>query len=276
MLSHKLHMIIAPSMAISLMGMPLVLTGCGGNDSQDAPTTEDIEKAAREEQGGTAADASSGGGSGAAPAPEGGTQADEATYDENGNLVVPINDGGEEQTSADGSYATSDFTSGSAIYNQETVAITNQFQFVTDGIGTWEMVALKDSDGYVYAGGEINPTTMRIDANNTGVINANGTESAFGWQQYKDFPQLALGDIGKKMTLTMELNDNGMLTVRQDADGQMMLFQKASGAEAATDPAQAQPTDVIASTEVPVTPEAQNTEGDIPQSFVLGEYPPEG
>lgn len=235
MLSHKLHKIIASSMALALVGTPIALVGCRG-EQPDVPTAEDIDKAAIEDGGNGTSDGGSAGGGTVAPAPQGSS---EAEYDEDGNLIVPTDsDGsasGSVQTSADGNYSTADFVEGSAIYGKQTATITNGFSFNADGIGTWEMIALKDENGYVYAGDEIKPTTLRMGANNLGTISTDGKESAFGWQQYKDFPQLALGDIGKQMTLTMELNDDGKLTIRQDADGQVMLFQKSGGAETVAD-----------------------------------------
>lgn len=228
MLSHRTHKVIALPMALALIGAPVVLAGCD-NGGQDVPTAEDMDNAAREEQG--AQTTSGSGGDAVAPATQGDTegQEGEGTPATQGETTTAV------QTSADGSYSTTDFVSGSSIYGRSTAAKTNDFQFVVDGIGTWEMVALKDDMGYVYAGDEINPTTLRMGENKLGTISVNGQDSQFGWQQYKDFPQLAMGDIGKRMTLTMELNDAGMLTVRQDADGQVMLFRKVGGQETVTD-----------------------------------------
>lgn len=228
MISQKLHKVLAPSMAIALALAPLVMTGCGG--STDAPTDADMDAAAHNESSKKSDSASAGGGGGAGAPADGGSEGggDGSTaYDDEGNPILQTEAGDVViRTSADGNYATNDFIEGSAIYGRKTASVTNDYQFVTDGIGTWELVALKDADGYVFSGDELKPGTLAMTPDNFGTITVNGEENAFGWQQYKDFPQLALGDIGKRMTLTMEINDDGMLTVRQDADGQVMLFRK--------------------------------------------------
>lgn len=226
MRSKTFHRLMAPSVAIMLAISPLALAGCkkGG----DVPTSEDIDKAAKEEQGGADGVAQGGGGGGSGAPQDTGGGSSETVYDAEGN---PVSGGSSTRTSANGQYSTNDFIEGSAIYNKATAEVTNQFQFSVDGIGSWEMVALKDEDGDVFAGEEIKPTTLVLTADNYGSITTDGKASNFGWKQYKDFPQLAMGDIEKQMTLTMELNDNGLLTVKQDVDGQVMLFQKASGSE---------------------------------------------
>jgi len=233
MISQKLHKVLAPSVAIALALTPLVMTGCGGGP--EAPTDADIEAAARDEASKKSNSSSAGGGGGAGSTPAGSGTTGNASdggstaYDDEGNPILQTEAGDVViRTSADGNYATNDFVEGSAIYGKKTASITNDYQFVTDGIGTWELVALKDADGYVFSGDELKPGTLAMTSDNFGTITVNGEENAFGWRQYKDFPQLALGDIGKRMTLTMELNDDGMLTVRQDADGQVMLFKKTS------------------------------------------------
>lgn len=244
MLSDKIRMIVAPSIAIALVGAPVVLTGCN-RGGQDVPTSDDVDNAARNQGGSNASpDTTAGGGAGTTSNPGGG-DSEESSYDEDGNPIIST-EGGDivVRTSEDGSYSTSDFIEGSAIYGRKVASVTNDYQFVKDGIGDWEMVALKDGDGYVFAGDEINSTTITLTADSYGTITVNGNPSAFGWQQYRDFPQLALGDIGKQMTITMELNDNGMLTVRQDADGQVMLFKKiSSGQPVEQQPVEQQPVD---------------------------------
>lgn len=244
MLSNKLQKLIIPTVAIALMGAPIALAGCAGKDNQDVPTSEDVDNAARSQKGSASSSNGGGGGGGSTGGKQG--DLDATAYDADGNPIISTEAGDIIlRTSEDGNYSTSDFVLGSAIYGRKTAAITNDYQFVKDGIGTWEMVALKDVDGYVFAGSEIKPTSLTMTADNYGVLMVNGNESPFGWQQYKDFPQLALGDIGKQMTITMELNDDGMMTVRQDVDGQVMLFKKVSSGEVAEQPAEQQPAEQV-------------------------------
>lgn len=226
--SDSLRKMVAPSMAMAIAVSPIALTACSGNKT-DAGDGSDV--AVGTTDGNTSQTT---GGDTTVIISDDQDGATTSVVDENGNAVYPTEDGyATEKVSADGNYSTSDFVEGSAIYGRNTAAVTNQYQFVSYGIGTWEMVALKDGDGNIFAGEEINPTTLSMSADNLGVITTGDSTYPFGWQQYKDFPQLAMGDVGKHLTLTMEINDDGMLTVRQDADGQTMLFRKVSD-EAAT------------------------------------------
>ena len=74
MLSHKLHKMIASSLALALVGTTIALGGCKG-EPPDGPPPEDVDKAAIEDGGNGTSDGGSAGGGTVAPAPQGSSEA---------------------------------------------------------------------------------------------------------------------------------------------------------------------------------------------------------
>lgn len=202
--------------AIAAASMSWALAGCallGSGDDDYVPTTDDIIEA-RDEEARKAA-----GQDGQAQQQGGAAGTTDAAPQAQG--------GGLQHTqSSDGQWSTDDFFEGSGIYNTSVAHVSNDYVFAEDAVGAWTMVALLDDQGQVMAGVDVSQTGLTIRADGTGIMVVDGAGMDVSWTQYKDFPQVAMGVIDNEYIVTMELNDSGRLTVRQDIDGQMMLYAR--------------------------------------------------
>ena len=135
--------------------------------------------------------------------------------------------GGSTSTTSDGaSHSEDDFYGGSGMYRTTTMTKTNDYSFEKDGIGTWRLDAIMEGDGTILDGNSISAATLELREEGLGTFSTDAGNRAVGWAQYKDFPQMAMGTFDDTYVVTMELNDAGKLTVKQDVDGDIMLFTK--------------------------------------------------
>lgn len=135
--------------------------------------------------------------------------------------------GGGTSTTSDGSsHSKDDFYGGSGLYGTNAMMQTNDYSFEKDGVGTWRLDALMEGDGTILDGNSISSATLELAKGGQGTLNTDAGDRTIIWSQYKDFPQMAMGTFDDTYVVTMEINDAGKLTVKQDVDGDIMLFTK--------------------------------------------------
>lgn len=199
--------IAAILLGTALAVAPLVLSACGGQPEDEQVDTGDGQtgKANRDEvgQGGSGSESGSGG----------------SSEDSSGGSVTTSSD-------SEASHAEDDFYGGSGLYGTDVMQKTNDRSFDGDGIGTWRLEAIMEGDGTILDGNSISSATLELAEDGSGTFTTDTGERHVSWVQYKDFPQLAMATFDDAYVATMELNDAGKLTVKQDVDGDIMLFAK--------------------------------------------------
>lgn len=212
----KSKLILAPVVAAGLAFAMLPLAACSFGGGDDAvPTEQDIEESAdsgktnkKKESGGQSGGSGGGGNTGNGSA--GGSQ-----------------EPAEAEIITNTIYTPDDFMGQSGIYNSEITQVTNAFSFNVEGLGTWKLIGIMDENGKIYDGEAVDGnTTITLLEGGYGSFNQGESAKELVWTQYKDFPQLGMGNIDGHEVLTMEINNQMHLTAKQDTDGQIMLFEK--------------------------------------------------
>lgn len=213
----KSKLILAPVVAAGLAFAMLPLAACSFGGGDDAvPTEQDIEESA--DSGKTNEKKQSGGQSG-------GSGGSENTG--NGSAGGSQEKPAEAEIITNTIYTPDDFMGQSGIYNSDVTQITNAFSFNVEGIGTWKLIGVMDENGKIYDGAAVDAnTTITLLEGGYGSFNQGESSKELVWTQYKDFPQLGMGNIDGREVLTMEINNQMHLTAKQDTDGQIMLFEK--------------------------------------------------
>ena len=103
----------------------------------------------------------------------------------------------------------------------------NDKVFEVDALGSWKLLGVLDANGTVTTAAERGPMALTFRGKG-GTVETEREKLPLTWSQDDETPQLAHGDFGDDVAdvVSMDLNDDGRLVVRQGAMGRVLLFAK--------------------------------------------------